>query len=320
MLSILLVKTSSLGDVIHNLPVVSDIQRADPRAQVDWLVEEAFADIPRMHPGVRHTIPVALRRWRKAPLARATWREIAALRRRLEAEQYDLVIDTQGLIKSALLVTLAHGVRCGYAAEAAREPLAARFYDRNYAIPRGLHAVLRNRWLAAAAMELPPPEGEPDYGIAAPPLAVAWLPRRPYVVLLTATSRDDKLWPEPHWLALAARLAAQGYAFVLPSGSTTERERAARLAAQMPDAVAAPPLSIAELAGLMAGAAAVVGVDTGLTHLAAALARPTVALFGASDPLLTGVHAGARALNLGTRGAPPQPDAVTAALGEALPA
>ncbi len=320
MLSILLIKTSSLGDVIHNLPVVSDILRADPQAHVDWLVEESFADIPRLHPGVRETIPVALRRWRKALWSRATWREIRTLRRHLEAQQYDLVIDTQGLVKSALLVTLAHGVRCGYAAEAAREPLAARFYDRSYAIPRGLHAVLRNRWLAAAAMDLPPPEGEADYGIAAPPLAAPWLPGRPYMVLLTATSRDDKLWPEPHWLALAGQLAAQGYAFVLPSGSATERERAARLAAQMPDAVAAPSLSIAELAGLMAGAAAVVGVDTGLTHLAAALARPTVALFRASDPLLTGVHGGAHAVNLGARGAPPEPDAVTAALGEALPA
>lgn len=318
MLSILLVKTSSLGDVIHNLPVVADILRFAPDARIDWLVEEGFADIPRMHPGVRHTLPVALRRWRQAPLRRRTWQEIGALRRHLDGEQYDLVIDSQGLLKSALLVAFTHGVRYGYSPEAAREALAARFYDRTFAIPWHIHAVQRNRWLVASALDVPPADGDPDYGIVAAPLAAPWLPPHPYVVLLTATSRDDKLWPEARWLALMRRLQERGYACVLPAGSGAERARAERLAGAMPPAVAAPPLSIAELAQLMAGAAAVVGVDTGLTHLSAALGRPTVALFCATDPALTGVYVGdgthTHVCNLGGIAQAPEVDAVLAAL------
>jgi heptosyltransferase-1 len=308
---ILLVKTSSLGDVVHNLPVVSDLQRRLPGLAIDWVVEEAFAAIPRLHPAVRRVIPVAVRRWRKALTAPATWREMGAFRRQLRGEAYDAVLDTQGLVKSALVAALARGRRLGYAREAAREPLAARFYDRTFVIPKNLHAVERNRWLAAAALgyaaDLPL-----DYGIAAEPLAGEWLPTKPYAVLLTATSRADKQWPAAGWLALADWLGRRGLACVLPAGSAAERQTAAALARDMTGGVAAPPLGIAELAGLFAGAALVVGVDTGLTHLAAALGRPTLGLYGATDPLLTGVHAGANAINLGGAGQPPAPDEVIA--------
>ncbi len=142
MRSILLVKTSSLGDVVHNLPVASDIRARFPGARIDWVVEEAFADIPRLHPGVRRVIPVAVRRWRRNLLAAATWGELREYRTAVRSERYDLVLDTQGLIKSALLARQVPGRRAGYAAEAAREPLAARFYD-----PK-LHGV---DWLAIKA-------------------------------------------------------------------------------------------------------------------------------------------------------------------------
>ncbi|HPP47030.1 MAG TPA: lipopolysaccharide heptosyltransferase I, partial [Accumulibacter sp.] len=151
---ILLIKTTSLGDVIHNLPVVSDLRLSLPTARIDWCVEEAFADLPGLHPGVEQVIPVAIRRWRRHLGAWATWKEIAAFRRRIAAA-YDYVLDTQGLLKSGLIARLAHGVRCGYAAEAAREPWAARFYDATFVIPRNVHAVQRNRWLAAAAFDYP---------------------------------------------------------------------------------------------------------------------------------------------------------------------
>lgn len=301
MTDILLVKTTSLGDVIHNLPVVSDILRANPAARIDWVVEESFADIPRLHPGVRSVLTVAVRRWRSRPFARCTWRDMARARQALGLEQYDYIIDTQGLLKSALIASFANGSRYGYAAEVAREPLAARFYDHHFAIPRNLHAVERNRWLAAAALGYPL-DLDLEYGIRAQPVPV---PHSPYAVLLTATSRDDKLWPEADWIALGRWLNARGIACALPAGNARERERARHIADGLELAWVAPPSRIGELAGLLAGARLIVGVDTGLTHLAAALARPTLALYCSSDPLLVGVHAGDVAINLGGPGATP---------------
>lgn len=310
----LLVKTSSLGDVVHNLPVVTDIQQHFPDALIDWVVEESFADIPRLHPGVRRVIPVAIRRWRKRLFAPSTWRGIAAFQRDLREDFYDVVLDTQGLIKSALLSKqselAAGGRRIGYAAEAAREPMAARFYDDTIVIPKNAHAVDRNRWLAAAAFGYPPSDAL-DYGIAASPLHADWIPSARYAVLLTGTSRADKLWAEASWVALACEL---GLPCVMPAGSNDERERAQRLAAKVPGAMAAPALGIAELASLLAGASLVIGLDTGLTHLAAALKRPTIAIFGGSDPDLTGVLGAdpSIAINLGGKGAPPSPADVIA--------
>lgn len=311
-LRILLVKTSSMGDVIHNLPVASDLARAFPGCAIDWVVEEGFADLPRLHPAVRRVIPVAVRRWRRSPVSGATWREIRALRSTLGAERYDLVIDTQGLLKSAVLARLAAGSRCGYDRGSAREPLAALLYGKRCAVERALHAVERNRRLAACCAGYPL-AGAADYGIVAPGRRFDWLPAGSYAVLLTATSRDDKLWPEERWIDLGRALAQRSMTSVLPAGSRVERERAARLAREIPGAVAAPALTLADLASLLAGGVAVAGVDTGLTHLAAALGRPVVGIYCATEPGLTGVHA-ARAVNLGAAGRPPAVDEVLAGL------
>jgi len=311
--NILLIKTSSLGDVVHNLPVVSDIRARFPRARIDWVVEEAYGDIVGMHPGVHRAIPVALRRWRGNVLAPSHWREFAQFRHALAGVRYDYVIDTQGLIKSALLARAASGTRHGYARASAREPLAARFYDVVHMVPRDLHAVVRNRRLAALALGYTLPATF-DYGIAAPKLAPP-LESRPYCVLLHATSRADKLWPEPAWARLGTELARQGYALILPWGDAAERARSERLARALPAAVVAPALGILGMAGLLAGAQAVIGVDTGLTHLAAALGRPVVALYCGTHPGLTGVYAGqgARVCNLGgTEAAPEVAEVLTA--------
>ncbi len=320
-MSILLVKTSSLGDIVHNLPVVSDLVRHFPEMTIDWVVEESFVDIPRLHPAVRRVIPVAVRRWRKALLAAATWREIGAFRRTVQLEKYAFVLDTQGLLKSALISSAAPGVHLGYTRESAREPLAARFYDKSFFVERHLHAVERNRRLAAAAFgyALDHPL---DYGITAPPMEADWLPHQPYAVLLTATSRADKLWAEANWLRVAAVLSERGMACVLPAGNGEERRHAAALAQAMQNGIGAPPLTVAQLAGLFSGASLVVGVDTGLTHLAAALGRPTVGLYCATDPGLTGVLAGANfaalARNLGGTGLPPSAAEVESAVGALL--
>jgi heptosyltransferase-1 len=301
----LLVKTSSLGDVIHNLPVVGDLQKAFPGVVVDWVAEEGFAGIPRLHPGVRAVIPVAFRRWRGKPLSLATWREIRATRRRLAEESYDLVLDTQGLLKSALVVHATRGRKVGFSAACARESWAARFYDDAFFVPRDLHAVERNRRLAAAALGHMP-EPEPDYGLTLGRTRGCGAS----AVLLTASSRDDKLWPEENWVALGRALARRGLVPLFPGGSFRERQRARRLAEQISGAQAVPPMSLAALADLLFCARLVVGVDTGLTHLAVAMRTPTLALYTATDPGLTGVLGASWHRNLGGRTRMPTVEAV----------
>jgi heptosyltransferase-1 len=306
---ILLVKTSSLGDVVHNLPVATDLAQHFPGATIDWVVEESFAELPRLHPAIRRVIPVAVRRWRKSLYSPDTWREIGEFRHALRAERYDAILDTQGLLKSALIASQANGERIGFDRSCAREPMAARFYDRHIFVARDRHAVERNRQLAATAFgyQLDAPV---DYGVAAPPLSASWLQAftkgGEYAVLLTATSRADKEWPEDDWRALGTALIATGQRCVLPGGSALERQRAGRLATTLGRALAAPAMNLTDIAGLLGGASLVVGVDTGLVHLAAALKRPTMALYCGSDPALTGVLAESNVVNLGGRDNPPR--------------
>ena len=284
MLKVLLIKTSSLGDVVHNLPVVSDIRGRFPDARIDWAVEEAYAPLVGLHPSVVCIIPVAIRRWRSRPLGSSTWAEIGEMRRRFREEHYDAVIDTQGLIKSALLACAARGRRHGFDAGSAREVLAARLYDVTHHVPRSLHAVARNRLLAGSALGYRP-EDPAVYGIRTD--ARASEPGR-YAVFVHASSRADKLWPVEHWVAIGRELEAHGVSSVIPWGSEEERRRSDLIAGGLRSAHVPALTPLAELAGLLAGAVIVVGVDTGLTHLAAALGVPVIALFCGSDPALTG--------------------------------
>lgn len=313
MAAILLVKTSSLGDVIHNLPVVTDIKRRFPGVEIHWVVEEAFADIPRLHPGVKRVIPVAIRRWRKRLFNWKTWDEISVFRHNLTNTAYDLVIDTQGLLKSALVTRYAIGHRTGFDSKTAREPIASWFYDQKFNIPTDQPAVERNRQLAGAALDYNPGK-QLKYGLEVEPLITDWLPSSPYVVMLTATSRDDKLWSEDYWILICRLFEQAGIPCIFPWGSPTEQARAQRIAGYLTNAVIPPSMTIAELAGLLKGSLCVIGVDTGLTHLAVAVNVPTVAIFCASDPSKTGVYAGEEPpdwlVNLGNDGAPPQPGEV----------
>ncbi len=327
---ILLVKTSSLGDVVHNLPVVADILTHFPDAGIDWVVEENFADIPALHVGVQRVLPVAMRRWRRQFFRPSAWCEIAAFRRALREQQYDAVIDTQGLLKSALLTSMARGPSHGQDRATAREPLAARCYAYTYNVTRGRHAVVRNRELAALALGYGSPTTPPDYGIQAPVSPTLTPTRqgggdlfsRPYVVCLHGTSRASKEWPESHWRELSERLANSGYAAIFPWGNETEKARAERLGAGDGSSIVLPRLGLRDLAAILGRAQAVLGVDSGLTHLACALDRPTVAIYTDTSPVLTGVypHDASRAVNLGKAGTTPSVDAVWGVLARWVPA
>ena len=313
---ILFVKTSSLGDVVHNCPAVSDVARCVPGAEIDWLVEEPFAEIAALHRSVRRVIPVALRRWRRALWNPAVWSGIGALRRALGAERYDAVIDTQGLMKSALFCTLASGEKHGMDRASLREPIAARAYDVRHAIARDQHAVERNRQLAAAALGYAVPQ-DCDYGLRAECLAPGEA-GADHVVLLTMSSRRDKLWPEERWIALGRALAERGLNSLLPWGSANERARCERLASRIAGAQIPRCMPLGELARVLRRARGVAGVDTGLSHLAAAVGVPVVGIYCATDPALTGLYGSARVRNLGATGAPPATARVLAALEELM--
>ncbi len=302
---ILFVKTSSLGDVIHNCPAVSDVRRHFPDATIDWVVEEQFAALVAMHPAVRRVIPVAVRRWRSRFFRPAVWQEFLAFRRNLRAEAYDLVIDSQGLFKSALIASGARGAKHGYDAGSARESIASRFYDVRHSVSRNLHAVERNRGLTAAAVGFELDE-RCDYGLVASP-DVSITPTKPFCVLLCMSSRADKLWPEAHWADLARALAARGMECVLPWGSEDERGRCLRIVSAAGCGTVPRALELGELASTMRSAHAVFGVDTGLTHLAAALGLRAIGLYHSTDPALTGLHGGRRVANLGGPGRTPMP-------------
>lgn len=306
MLKLLIVKTSSLGDVVHNLPIIHDIRKHHPDAVIDWVVEESFADIPALHPHVHQVIPVAVRRWRKSLFKRQTWCEIKAVKAQIASQHYDVIIDTQGLLKSALLTRFANGERHGYDKQSAREPLASCFYNFQHRVARDLHAVVRNRALAAMSVGYAPPDEAPDYGIQAKNISTS-ITDSPYVMGLHGTSRDSKLWPAANWIALAQTLDSMRLKLVLPWASAAELTRAQHIASVAHNVMVLPKLGIAELAGIISQSTAAVGVDTGLSHLSVALNIPTVAIYTDTDPALTGIYAGhhAPALNLGNVGQTP---------------
>jgi len=297
---ILLVKTSSLGDVIHNLPVVNDILQHMPDAQIDWVVEKSFADIPNLHPNVNKVMTVALRQWRKQLFKLSTWREIISTIKTLTFQRYDVIIDTQGLIKSGVITSLANGIKHGYDKKSIREPLASWFYEKKHAISYQQHAVHRNRTLVALSLGYPIPNGAPDYGIQATS-ELDFALNTPYVVGLHGTSRDSKLWPTEYWIGLGTQLAEHQLNLVLPWASDAEFKRAQHIAGRLSNAIVLPKLTIAQLATVIGKAQAAIGVDTGLSHLAAALNIPTIAIYTDTNPEMTGVCAGAHApaINLG---------------------
>lgn len=286
---VLIVKTSSMGDVLHTLPALTDAQQAIPGIQFDWVVEEGFAQIPSWHSAVDRVIPVAIRRWRKAWFSASIKAEREAFRHAVRAYHYDAVIDAQGLVKSAALVTrLAQGIKHGMDWSTAREPLASLFYNRKHHIARQQHAVERTRELFAKSLEYDKPQSQGDYAIAKHFLHDQQTVSDPYAVFLHATTRDDKHWPEAHWRELIGLLGNAGLRIKLPWGAPHEEARAKRLAEGFDYVDVLPRMSLEDVARVLAGAKFVVSVDTGLSHLTAALDRPNITLYGPTDPGLIG--------------------------------
>ncbi len=309
---ILFIKTSSLGDVIHHMPALTEARAARPDARITWLVEEAFAPLARLHPGVDAVIPLALRRWRKSLVSPATWTEIAAGWRGLRAANYDLIVDTQGLGKTGVLSRIARGTRHGYDRNSIKEPFASSFYDVRHTVSRGLHAVERNRILTGLALGYAP-QGAPDFGLDRARFRGT---EAPYVVLLHATAQPQKEWPVENWIALGREIQRQGIEVVLPWGSVAERARSEQIASALAGARVPERMPLDQVARLIGGAHYVVGVDTGLLHLAAALGVPLIAIFAGSKPELTRPVGSGPLTVLGAQGAPPAVDDAIAAFGK----
>jgi heptosyltransferase I len=328
---VLLVKLSSLGDVIHNLPVASDLARLLPGIEIEWAVESPYAPLVALHPDVRRVWPISLRAVKKSKLDIGSWKRVLDQRKALRTAGADWTLDTQGLLKSAWIAKGAGLPTYGYDKESIREPLAARLYDHSFAVSKTIHAVERNRLLAALATKQSDKNvnrGTLDYGLTRynAPIHTAkqsdWLhdlrTRGPYWVFLSATSRAEKMWSAEHWASLAAVAQRRGIQTVWPGGSEREIAYARELENQTPNpalSLVPPQMSLVDAAQLLLHAQAVVGVDTGLTHLAVALERPTVGLYVATKPGLTGLYCrgigmGATAQNLGGIGQMPDTNAV----------
>jgi heptosyltransferase-1 len=296
-MKILLVKLSSLGDVVHTLPVVQDILAAHPDAQIDWVVEKAFAPMlaPLVGAGLQRVVPCELRRWRKAPFSAATRSAWRAFKKDLQSQRYDAVIDLQGLAKSALVAWLARLARGGKRYAMANQTDGSGYeaptrWVADVAIPLTphIHAVQRGRELCARALGYSL-AARPDYGLNR---AVAHMGRAllapKTIAFVHGSSRADKLWPIENWLALGRRLNAQGYVIALPHGNDEELVASRTMAASLAAAMVVPRLPLDQLTQQMTKCAGVIGVDSGLSHIAVALDLPHVQIYNFDTAWRTG--------------------------------
>ena len=283
---VLLIKMSSLGDVVHALAGVTDAARARPGIEFDWVVEEAYQEIPKWHPNVMRVIVSPLRRWRKSPVRAIRSGEWGAFREALRAKKYDLVLDAQGLLKSAFVGLQAGGLLVGRNAGSAREPAAALLYKKRCKVNLDLTEVEQLRELFALAFGYERPKTPADFGIEKEQFLQTQTSQSEgtYIVFLHGAAWESKLWPEERWKELGRFVMSKGLRVVLPWGSEEEQKRAERIAREVKGGVL-DQLGISELAKVLAGARCVVGLDTGLTHIAIALGVRTITLYGPSVPV-----------------------------------
>ncbi|HVO90424.1 MAG TPA: lipopolysaccharide heptosyltransferase I [Casimicrobiaceae bacterium] len=316
MSAVLVVRPSSLGDVVYALAIVSDIKEHLPGCAVDWVAERAFVPLVRLDARVRHVIAFGLRSWRERPLSTQTWADMRAFRRDVVRERYTAVLNLQEQVKGALVSRLARGTRHGFDRASVREVASTWFDHVHHHAPRPMHFVQRCRVLAAGAL---------GYRVSGPPRWQLRAPRelpidigRPHIVALHMSSRADKWWPDERWREALAHFAHAGYAVVLPWGTAAEGERSRAIANGIEHAVVPSQLPLPQVAALLQSAELVVGVDTGLTHLAAALRTPTLAVFTSTDAAQAGVAVTGNGIDLGGNGMVPSVADVIAAGGRLL--
>ncbi|MDP8162597.1 lipopolysaccharide heptosyltransferase RfaC [Pasteurella skyensis] len=297
-MKVCVVKTSSMGDVIHTLPALTDAQKAIPDLHIDWVVEKGFSEIPLWHSAVNQVIEVKIRDWRKRLLQPQMWQEWQRYKNQLQATQYDAIIDAQGLLKSSVLVTrLANGRRFGYDKKSAKEGLSSLFYNEKFAIDYQQHAVERIRQLFAKSLNYPVPQQRGDYGIAGRLMQKfanfsqdRTASSLPYIIAIHSTTRDNKHWLESYWVEVIKQICSQNIEVHLPWGNPEEKLRAERLATISSLVKVLPKWSLTELATHIAYSKAVISVDTGLSHLTASLDKLSVVLYGTTDPKLIGTY------------------------------
>ena len=286
-----------MGDVFHTFPALSDAQHNLPGLVVDWVVEKSFEEIPKWHPVVDKVYPIELRKWRKTLFSKKTRQEIKTFFETVNQTQYDLIIDAQGLLKSAWVARKINGKVAGYDWSSAREPLATWFYQFKYPVAKKQHAILRLRQLLAQSLDYPLAE-KPQivYGLntqtwSKPDVLIERLGHDDYLVFLHGTTWETKYWPETYWIELLQKVNALGEKVILPWGNQEENDRALRIASTTEaENVWVPKqmLSLNDMAKTLKNAQAVVSVDTGLSHVAAALEVPMVVLYRVTDPILVG--------------------------------
>jgi heptosyltransferase I len=288
-LRVLIVKVSSLGDIIHTLPAVTDAYHAHRDLVFDWVVEENFAEVPSWHPAVNQVIPVAIRRWRRNLVKTYLNHEFRTFRHALQGVHYDLVIDAQGLIKSGIISRLSRGLTVGLSNRTIREPMATLFYNKVYSVPWTEHAVDRVRQLFSRALQYSYDENLIDYGLDVSridPDHVSGPSKQ--VVFLHGTTWATKHWPEHYWRHLAHIAAEAGYEVLIPWGNQEEKHRAEFIARNNDQVTVLDRQTLTGIAQKINRSAGVIAVDTGLGHLSVALAKPTLSLYGPTDPGLSG--------------------------------
>ena len=286
---VLIVKISSLGDIIHTLPAVTDAHNAYANLTFDWVVEENFVEVPSWHPAVEKVIPVAMRRWRRNPVQTYLNHEFRAFKRALQGVHYDLVIDAQGLIKSGFISRLSRGLTIGLSIRTIREPLATLFSNKVYSVPWTEHAVARIRQLFSRALKYRYDREFIDYGIDIDRIECnSEAKGAKQVLFLHGTTWATKHWPEYYWRHLAHIAPDSGYEVLLPWGDLKEKKRAEFIAKDNVSVIVLEKQTLSGLAQHINNSKGVIAVDTGLGHLAAALAKPTISLYGSTNPGLSG--------------------------------